>query len=46
MAGRPFFPAEASGPHLRVTFSAVATETELDAGVRLLAAAVPSLAQP
>jgi DNA-binding transcriptional MocR family regulator len=44
MAGRPFFPAEAPGPHLRLTFSAAATETELETGVRLLAAAVPELA--
>ena len=43
MAGRPFFPAEAPGPHLRLTFSAAATETELETGVRLLAAAVPEL---
>jgi DNA-binding transcriptional MocR family regulator len=46
MAGRPFFPAEAPGPHLRLTFSAAAAETDLEAGVRLLAAAVPELAQP
>jgi DNA-binding transcriptional MocR family regulator len=46
MAGRPFFPAEAPSPHLRLTFSAVATESELDDGVRILAAAVPELAQP
>jgi DNA-binding transcriptional MocR family regulator len=46
MAGRPFFPAEAPSPHLRLTFSAAATETELDDGVRILAAAVPELAQP
>lgn len=46
MAGRPFFPAEAPGPHLRLTFSATATEAELETGVRLLAAAVPELAQP
>jgi DNA-binding transcriptional MocR family regulator len=46
MAGRPFFPAEAPGPHLRLTFSAAATEAELETGARLLAAAVPELAQP
>jgi DNA-binding transcriptional MocR family regulator len=45
MAGRPFFPAEAPGPHLRLTFSAAATETELETGVHLLAAAVPELTQ-
>jgi DNA-binding transcriptional MocR family regulator len=46
MPGRPFFPAEAPGPHLRLTFSAAATETELDVAVRRLAAAAPELADP
>jgi DNA-binding transcriptional MocR family regulator len=45
MPGRPFFPAEAPGPYLRLTFSA-ADEAELDAGVRRLAAAAPELSQP
>ena len=43
MPGRPFFPAEEPGPHLRLTFSAAATETELDTAVRRLTAAVPEL---
>jgi len=42
MPGRPFFPAEAPGPHLRLSFSAAATETELDVAVRRLAAAAPN----
>jgi DNA-binding transcriptional MocR family regulator len=46
MAGRPFFPAEAPGPHLRLTFSGAATEAELDTAVRCLAAAAPGLARP
>jgi len=46
MPGRPFFPAEAPAPHLRLTFSAAADETELDAGVRRLAAAAPELTRP
>jgi DNA-binding transcriptional MocR family regulator len=46
MPGRPFFPAEQPGPHLRLTFSAAATETELDTAVRRLAAAVPELTRP
>ena len=46
MPGRPFFPAEAPGPHLRLTFSAVATESDLDVAVRRLAAAAPELAHP
>jgi DNA-binding transcriptional MocR family regulator len=46
MPGRPFFPAEAPGPHLRLTFSAAATETALDTAVRRLAAAAPELAHP
>ncbi|HEX5287700.1 MAG TPA: hypothetical protein VFX25_02420, partial [Streptosporangiaceae bacterium] len=43
MAGRPFFPAEAPGPYLRITFSAAPSVADLDAGVRRLAAAVPAL---
>jgi DNA-binding transcriptional MocR family regulator len=46
MPGRPFFPAEAPAPHLRLTFSAAADEAELDTGVRRLAAAAPGLAGP
>jgi DNA-binding transcriptional MocR family regulator len=43
MPGRPFFPAEAPAPHLRLTFSAAADEAELDEGIRRLAAAAPEL---
>jgi DNA-binding transcriptional MocR family regulator len=46
MAGRPFFPAEAPGPYLRITFSAAPTEAHLDTGVRHLATAAPVLARP
>jgi DNA-binding transcriptional MocR family regulator len=46
MPGRPFFPAEAPAPHLRLTFSAAADEAELDAGIRRLAAAAPELTKP
>jgi len=46
MPGRPFFPAEEPGPHLRLTFSAAATETELDTAVQRLAVAVPALTRP
>lgn len=46
MPGRPFFPAEAPAPYLRLTFSAAADEAELDAGIRRLAAAAPELTQP
>lgn len=44
MPGRPFFPAEPPAPHLRLTFSAAARESDLDAGLRRLSAAVPALA--
>lgn len=44
MPGRSFFPAEPTGPHLRLTFSAAGDEAELDEGLRLLADAVPALA--
>jgi DNA-binding transcriptional MocR family regulator len=40
-AGTSFFPAEAAGPHLRLTFGAAASVTELDEGVRRLAASWP-----
>lgn len=43
LSGRPFFPAEPPAPHLRLTFSAAADVTELDAGLQRLAAAVPAL---
>jgi DNA-binding transcriptional MocR family regulator len=43
MPGRPFFPAEAPGPYLRLTFSAAPTEADLEEGVRRLAAAAPAL---
>jgi DNA-binding transcriptional MocR family regulator len=46
MPGQPFFPAEAPGAFLRLTFSAAADEAELDAGIRRLAAAAPALARP
>ncbi len=42
--GRPFFPAEPTHPHLRLTFSAAATEAELALAVERLALAVPALA--
>lgn len=45
MPGRPFFAAEPSGPHLRLTFSAAASERDLSDGVRRLARAVPRLAE-
>ncbi|MEV4257981.1 PLP-dependent aminotransferase family protein, partial [Spirillospora sp. NPDC049652] len=37
-AGRPFFPAEPSGPFLRLSYGAAASEAELSEGVRRLAA--------
>jgi DNA-binding transcriptional MocR family regulator len=40
-SGTSFFPAEAAGPHLRLTFGAAASVTELDEGVRRLAASWP-----
>jgi DNA-binding transcriptional MocR family regulator len=46
MPGRPFFPAEAPGPYLRLTFSGAAGEADLDTGIRRLAAAAPHLAAP
>lgn len=45
MPGSPFFPAEAPGPYLRLTFS-TADESELDTGIRRLAAAAPELTRP
>jgi DNA-binding transcriptional MocR family regulator len=35
-AGRPYYAAEPAGPHLRLTYAAAATETELAEGVRRL----------
>ena len=46
MPGRPFFPAEAPAPHLRLTFSGAATDAELEEGIRRLATAAPQLAHP
>ena len=46
MSGRPFFPAEAPAPYLRLTFCAAADEADLDTGVRRLAAAAPGLTRP
>jgi len=45
MPGRPFFPAEAPGPYLRLTFCGAPAEADLDDGVRRLAAAAPALAR-
>ncbi|KAB2345687.1 aminotransferase-like domain-containing protein [Actinomadura rudentiformis] len=39
-AGRPFFPAEPPGPHLRISFGSATSEAELAEGVRRLAQAV------
>jgi DNA-binding transcriptional MocR family regulator len=46
MPGRPFFPAEAPGPCLRLTFCAAPAEADLEEGVRRLAAAAPALTRP
>jgi DNA-binding transcriptional MocR family regulator len=43
MPGHQFFPAEPTGPYLRLTFSAAADQAELDTGIRRLAAAAPEL---
>ncbi|TDD91022.1 PLP-dependent aminotransferase family protein [Actinomadura rubrisoli] len=40
-AGRPFFPAEAAAPHLRISYATAASEAELAEGVRRLATALP-----
>ncbi|MGI8336638.1 PLP-dependent aminotransferase family protein [Actinomadura scrupuli] len=42
-AGRPFFPAEPSGHHLRLSYSIAATEAELTEGVRRLAQALSAV---
>ncbi|WP_433478000.1 PLP-dependent aminotransferase family protein [Spirillospora sp. CA-142024] len=41
-AGRPFFPAEAPAPHLRISYGRAASEQELAEGVRRLAAVLRS----
>ncbi|TDC75233.1 PLP-dependent aminotransferase family protein [Actinomadura sp. 7K507] len=41
-AGRPFFPAEAHAPHLRISYGTAASEPELAEGVRRLAAVLRS----
>ncbi|MFC6934961.1 PLP-dependent aminotransferase family protein [Actinomadura yumaensis] len=41
-AGRPFFPAEAPAPYLRVSYGTAASETELAEGVRRLATVLPA----
>ena len=46
MPGRPFYPAEASAPHLRIAFSAAANETELEVAVHRLAATATDLTVP
>lgn len=43
--GRGFFPAEPSAPHLRLTFSAVFDEADLEVGITRLARAAPALAE-
>ena len=43
LPGRAFWPAEAPAAHLRLTFSAVPLEADLDVAMRRLAAAVPDL---
>jgi DNA-binding transcriptional MocR family regulator len=43
LPGRPFFPAEPTAPHLRLTFSAAANQTDLHTGLERLASAVPAL---
>lgn len=45
MPGQPFFPAEPPAPHLRLTFSAASSETDLHSGVQRLALAAPALAR-
>lgn len=43
LPGRAFWPAEAPAAHLRLTFSAVPFEADLDVVMRRLAVAVPEL---
>jgi DNA-binding transcriptional MocR family regulator len=44
MPGRSFFSAEEAGSHLRLTFTGVPSEADLEEGVRRLVEAVPELA--
>ena len=44
MPGQPFFPAEPLAAHLRLTFSAASSETELHSGIQRLSEAAPVLA--
>jgi DNA-binding transcriptional MocR family regulator len=44
MPGRPFFPAEAPGPYLRLAMCGVPAEADLVLGVQRLAVAAPALA--
>jgi DNA-binding transcriptional MocR family regulator len=44
MPGRSFFPAEEAGSHLRLTFTGVPSEADLEEGIRRLVVAVPELA--
>jgi DNA-binding transcriptional MocR family regulator len=44
--GRHFFPAEAPGPYLRLSFSSVASIAELDVGIARLASVAPELSRP
>ncbi|MFA1549984.1 PLP-dependent aminotransferase family protein [Actinomadura chokoriensis] len=41
-AGRPFFPAEAPGPYLRISYGTAASESDLAEGVRRLATVLRS----
>ncbi|RFS85653.1 PLP-dependent aminotransferase family protein [Actinomadura spongiicola] len=41
-AGRPFFPAEAPAPHLRISYGTAASEAELAEGVQRLSAVLRS----
>ncbi|WP_084000655.1 aminotransferase-like domain-containing protein [Actinomadura kijaniata] len=45
-AGRPFFPAEPSGPYLRISYGSAASEAELAEGVRRLASVVAEFSSP
>jgi DNA-binding transcriptional MocR family regulator len=43
MPGQPFFPAEPPAAHLRLTFSAATSETELHTGIQRLSGAAAQL---
>lgn len=45
MPGQPFFPAEPPAAHLRLTFSAASSDSDLRAGVQRLLQAAPALAK-